>query len=100
MVSAPRGQFKQRGDADRVDRGVLLAEIERTLRHDASDRDRRIFWLHYRAGLTAVQISSFRTIELSAKGVESVILRLTRLIRDKFTDQSTSEGKRQGGAFS
>jgi RNA polymerase sigma-70 factor (ECF subfamily) len=81
------------GSARAIDRTVLIGEIHRILCDGANDRDRRIFWLHYRAGLTAEEISCFRTIELTAKGVESVLHRLTKLVRTKLAGQTASEGK-------
>ena len=45
-------------------------------------RDRNLFWLYYRQGLTAQAISRIPAIGLSAKGVESALLRLTRLLRE------------------
>ena len=47
-----------------------------------SARDRNLFWLYYRQGLTANAISRIPAIGLSAKGVESALLRLTRLLRE------------------
>jgi RNA polymerase sigma-70 factor, ECF subfamily len=47
-----------------------------------SARDRYLFWLYYRQGLTAEAISSIPAIGLSAKGVESALQRLTRLLRE------------------
>jgi RNA polymerase sigma-70 factor, ECF subfamily len=47
-----------------------------------SARDRNLFWLYYRQGLTAEAISRIPAIGLSAKGVESALLRLTRLLRE------------------
>lgn len=70
-----------------IERAVLLCEVERhldscTTGPDA-DRNRRIFWLYYRAGLTASAIASLPGTGLSTKGVESVIVRLTRDLRDR-----------------
>lgn len=69
-----------------TERDILLDEIDDLLRSRASEpcheRDRTIFWLYYRQGLTARQIASIPAVGLSAKGVESTILRLTRLVRE------------------
>ena len=68
-----------------LERGILIREIDACLREVASGpdsiRDRKIFWLYYRTGLTASAIAAFPTIGLSTKGVESTLLRLTRQIR-------------------
>jgi RNA polymerase sigma-70 factor (ECF subfamily) len=70
-----------------VERGILLREIESHLEICAAGpnfaRDRTIFLLYYRQGLTARRISQLPDIELTVKGVESTLLRLTRLIRLK-----------------
>jgi RNA polymerase sigma-70 factor (ECF subfamily) len=68
-----------------IEREALVAEIERWLAHfplgPTADRDRRIFWLYYRAGLSARAIAALPGIDLTVKGVESTIFRLTRLVR-------------------
>jgi RNA polymerase sigma-70 factor, ECF subfamily len=48
-----------------------------------SDRDRSVFWLYYRHGYTARDIAGIPNIDLTAKGVESLILRLTRALRSQ-----------------
>lgn len=69
---------------------VLMGEIEDCLTTLASEpnfaRDHAIFWLYYRHGLTAKAISQLPAIGLSVKGVESTLLRLTRLVRAKMTN--------------
>lgn len=49
------------------------------------DRDLLIFQLHYRLGLSAAAIASIPSVDLSVKGVESVLNRLARLARSKFS---------------
>lgn len=70
-----------------AERMVLIGEIDACLRSVTqglnSERDRRIFWLYYRAGLTASAISSLVAIGLSVKGVESTLQRLTRQVRER-----------------
>src|ERR1035437_2348648 len=75
-----------------IDREVLLGEIERMLRQAVTDRDRRIFWLYYRAGLTADQIGSLKSIGLSPKGVESALARVTSMLREKLAKAPAREG--------
>jgi RNA polymerase sigma-70 factor (ECF subfamily) len=70
---------------DAVERPALMSQLDKLLmlRRDlVSVRDRNLFWLYYRQGLTAEAISRIRSIGLSAKGVESAIARLTRLLRE------------------
>lgn len=71
----------------RIERTVLLMEIERGL--DAvlvdpnKERDRAIFSLYYRQGFTANDIAALPGIDLTVKGVESTLARLTRLLRER-----------------
>jgi RNA polymerase sigma-70 factor (ECF subfamily) len=71
---------------DNMDRHVLRGEIEDSLHSLASEenfaRDYTIFCLYYRFGFTAKAISRFQGINLTVKGVESVLLRLIRWLRD------------------
>jgi len=64
---------------------MLLEQLDGLLKLLAgkiSERDRSIFWLYYRQGLTADAISRIPSIELSLKGVESALLRITKLLRE------------------
>jgi RNA polymerase sigma-70 factor (ECF subfamily) len=65
----------------RLDREVLLRQIEDAV--EASDRDRGIFFLYFRDGWTAAKIASIPAVGLSESGVEAVIGKLTRMIREK-----------------
>jgi RNA polymerase sigma-70 factor (ECF subfamily) len=71
----------------RSERGILLREVDAALSRLAAgphlERDRKVFWLYYRVGLTANAIADLPSIGLSTKGVESSILRLTRLVRQE-----------------
>jgi RNA polymerase sigma factor (sigma-70 family) len=46
-------------------------------------RDVAIFWFFYEQGYTAKEISSLPSIGLTVKGVEAVLFRLTRYVREK-----------------
>jgi RNA polymerase sigma-70 factor (ECF subfamily) len=82
-----------------LDREVLIQEVRGCLDEVASgsqgERDRRIFWLYYRSGLTASAIASLPTIGLSTKGVESTLLRLTKQIRAQLTGAGEGKQKRR-----
>ena len=73
------------GSTQAMEREILLREIEAhlnaSLSEDTAERDRTIFWLYYRQGFTAKAIASVPAIGLTIKGVESTILRLTKLVR-------------------
>lgn len=85
-------------EGDPAERHVLLTQIDRWLLSStgaaAGDRDRWIFWLYYRYGLTARAISDIPALGLSQKGVESIIYRLTHLVRGAFgePDVAVNEG--------
>jgi RNA polymerase sigma-70 factor, ECF subfamily len=68
-----------------VERAVLLNEVDACLcavaGAETRERDRTIFWLYYRQGLTAKEIVELPSIGLSLKGVESTLHRLTQLVR-------------------
>jgi RNA polymerase sigma-70 factor (ECF subfamily) len=80
---------------ERAERAVFIREIDsilRSLEESAQGlRDRRIFWLYYRVGLSASAIAALPAIGLSTKGVESTLLRLTRHVRDCMATKSTLE---------
>jgi RNA polymerase sigma-70 factor, ECF subfamily len=65
-----------------TDHDLLLRQIEDCLKevvpHETLVRDRQIFLLYYRQGFSARDISLIPAISLTVKGVESVILRITR----------------------
>ena len=76
-----------------MDRRILVAEIDEFLRSEGSqntaDRDRRIFWMYYGEGLTVASIAgNIADIGLTTKGVESVVYRLTRQIRERFMEKA------------
>jgi len=73
------------GHRPRVEQDVLLAEIDSNL--DCAARDRTIFWLYYRQGLTAPEIAAIPSLKLSVKGVESLIYRLTQRIRVRLAER-------------
>lgn len=88
--------------ASAMERNILLHQVDICLRAVVSgpdaQRDRKIFWLYYRTGLTAGAIASMSCIGLTTKGVESVLLRVTRLVRDSLSQAgpSGSEPREKG----
>lgn len=70
-----------------VEYDILVSEIDEFLRRGLSgadeERDRMIFWLYFRQGMTTSEIASLPTVGLSAKGVGSVIERLKHLVREQ-----------------
>ncbi|SRR5216684_3091174 len=87
--------------SENAERNILLSEIGRCLETHSAEpnfaRDCTIFWLYYRQGLTAKAISELPAIGLTVKGVESTLLRLTRLVKEKMNErpmQSTASSGR------
>jgi RNA polymerase sigma-70 factor (ECF subfamily) len=83
-----------------MERTILLQEIDlhlaRSISAEELPRSRLIFWLYYRSGLSASAIASLPSIGLTTKGVESALLRLTRLVRTALTDpKRTVNDKKQ-----
>jgi RNA polymerase sigma-70 factor (ECF subfamily) len=81
-------------NAKSIERQVLIHQIDHCLRDKESGpnaaRDRHIFWLYYRVGLPASAIAAIPAIGLGTKGVESTILRLTRLVRQNLAGARVS----------
>jgi RNA polymerase sigma-70 factor (ECF subfamily) len=71
-----------------IERKMLLGKINEfvaTATYESDNRrDYTIFWLYYRQGLCARLIARCPGVNLTVKGVESAILRLTKQIREKF----------------
>ena len=78
-VDSAMGVFTSAGECSRLDRNVLLEEINAALK--ATGWERSVFWLYYRQGFTAKEISALPGCNLGAKGVESLIHRLTVAVR-------------------
>lgn len=61
------------------DHTILFESVNRCLECD--ENERTIFWLYYRQGLTAREIAAIKHLDLSVKGVESVLARRTAAVR-------------------
>lgn len=85
--SDPEGNSEKAGSAEAMLRELLLKQIDECIAKSAvgpdGERDRTIFWLYYRQGLTAKDIAALPGFDLTAKGVESVLVRVVRLVRDR-----------------
>jgi hypothetical protein len=68
----------------------LLARVDGCLSGQPR-RDRLVFWLYYRHGLTSQAISSLKFASLSSSGVESLIRRLTLIVRNCLKIKSATE---------
>jgi RNA polymerase sigma-70 factor, ECF subfamily len=74
---------------------LQLERIEKILREVTvgkdQERKRAIFWLRHRHGLTASEIASIPSIGLTTEGVESVLIRLSSVIRGHVEDASPEQ---------
>jgi len=81
-----------------VEQKILIRQINECLQSYKEEahftRDYRIFWLYYSHGLTAREISEHPKIGVGAKGVESILLRLTRMVRVKMNAAPREAGLR------
>lgn len=66
---------------------IFFHEVDNILRQrgdgPAEERERAIFWLYYRQGLTAKEIAAIPAMNLTVKGVESCIFRLTVYVKKR-----------------
>lgn len=79
-----------------IEREILLQEIDGVLSQIASPtsaRDREIFWLYYRQGFTAKAIALIASLNLTTKGVESILYRLTCYVRGRLADKAPDTEK-------
>jgi RNA polymerase sigma factor (sigma-70 family) len=78
---------KHDGGAARIERSAQLEEVfsclARCVEGETAERDLMIIELYYRHGYTAEEIAHLPRIGLNVKGVESAILRVTRLAREE-----------------
>ena len=72
-------------------------QVKRTLATLSSsetyERDLAIFWFFYEQGYTAKEISLLPDVGLTVKGVEAVILRLTRYLRGELGDEDPEKNE-------
>jgi RNA polymerase sigma-70 factor, ECF subfamily len=94
----PRADTSKTGGHEALEREVLLNQINQCLESCSQgpdhDRDCTIFWLYYQQGMSAKDIAALPTIGLSAKGVESAIFRLTRLVREQLVSMRSQMGSK------
>jgi RNA polymerase sigma-70 factor, ECF subfamily len=80
------------GSQEKIAWQIFLSEIDehlkRCLTGPDQERDRMIFWLYFRQGMSTKEIASLPTIGLGTKGVGSVIERLKHSIRDQILGSS------------
>jgi len=83
----PEAGEEVRGSQESIAFSIFLKEVDEYLRISLTgsdqERDRLIFWLYFRQGMSTKEIASLPNIKLSAKGVGSVIERLKQAIREQ-----------------
>ena len=88
------------GSQDATERLLLMQQIDNCLAlcsvGSDQERDRLIFWLYYQQGMSAKAIAALPTVGLTAKGVESAILRLTRQVRQQLGDIRSGQSDQVG----
>jgi RNA polymerase sigma-70 factor (ECF subfamily) len=90
------------GGADAIERQVLIKDVQRHLEVCTAGpeqaRNCRIFWLYYQAGLAASAIATLPEVNLTTKGVESLIFRITRDLRERMAiSKQRTAGSTLGG---
>jgi RNA polymerase sigma-70 factor, ECF subfamily len=82
----PAAQSGSYGGSEAIESEVFLKEVDEQLQNCAAgthqERDCIIFWFYYLQGMSAQAIAALATIKLTAKGVEAVIFRLIRCLRE------------------
>src|SRR5450755_2494135 len=83
------------GGSEAIERRIVLKQIDDRLQNCAAgsnqERDCLIFWFYYLQGMSAKAIAALVTIKLTAKGVEAVIFRLTRCVREHLGSAGTAD---------
>lgn len=96
----PEAGREVHGSEEHIASSVFLQEIDEHLKHCLTgpdqERDRMIFWLYFRQGMSTKEIASLPVVGLSAKGVGSVIERVKHSIRDQILDAAQNSGDKQG----
>ena len=80
-----KADLSSAGGVNAIEQEILLRKIdeclEKGLEGPTKARDRAIFWLYHKRGMTAGSIAQIPAVGLTVKGVESVLFRLMRLVR-------------------
>jgi len=96
----PEAGREVHGSQEKIAFGVLLNEIDEHLKIGLSgpdqERDRMIFWLYFRQGMSTKEIASLPSVGLGTKGVGSVIERLKAYIRERILSSPLSSEDNEG----
>jgi len=83
---------------DPLERAILIDQVHSAIADVADVRDRLIFWLHHRAGMTSAAIAARKSIGLTDKGVQSVLKRLKSVAQERLTPRQVSTKKAEDAA--
>ncbi|HLJ88582.1 MAG TPA: sigma-70 family RNA polymerase sigma factor [Candidatus Angelobacter sp.] len=67
----------------KLDQDVLFMQIDQILQGCASTRDRSIFWLYFKQGFAAREISELMSPSITTKNVENILARLVRVVSER-----------------
>jgi RNA polymerase sigma-70 factor (ECF subfamily) len=85
--SENEGGLEPPGELTGPERALFVDQVDACLRDNSPaetrERDRKIFWLYYKQGLTAREIADIPSVGLTLKGVESTLHRLIQLVRSR-----------------
>jgi len=100
----PEAGHEVHGSQERISFQIFLDQIDGYLRQGLrgpdQERDRTIFWLYFRQGMSTQEIASLPTIGLGAKGVGSVIERLKGSVREQILGTRSQPGAARNTAKS
>ena len=101
----PEAGKESLGSEEKIAFGVFLDEIDNHLQRGLTgpdkERDRTIFWLYFRQGMSTREIASLPAVGLGTKGVGSVIERMKHCIREQILGigSDSGDGKRGKSKF-
>ena len=85
------------GSSGAMERQIQLRQIDEVLARVVTGQDRKrncmIFFLYYRQGLTASEIAALPSLGLTTKGVESILARVTNMIRSHINPEGLGRAK-------
>jgi RNA polymerase sigma-70 factor (ECF subfamily) len=97
VQSDPSARAISAGSSAAMERQIRLREIDEVLARVAGGpdctRNSMIFSLYYRQGFTANEIAALPSLGLTTKGVESILTRLTHMIRSHITYEGFGRAK-------
>jgi hypothetical protein len=86
-TSTPKRDKRLTGAREKIAFEIFLKEIDdrlkRALTGPDQERDRTIFWLYFRQGMSTKEIASLPAMGLGLKGVGSVLERVKHCIREQ-----------------